>query len=98
MRVIGAAVDLELLGHRFAEAVLRQHALHRPLDDALGMRAQHRLGVDLAQAADVAGVPAILLVPHLAPGQVNLRGVDDDDVITDVEVRHKGRLVLAAED
>ena len=98
MRVRGAAVDLQLLGHRFPEPVLGQHALHRPLDDALGMRPDHRLGVDLAQPADVAGVPAVLLVSHLAPGQVHLRGVDDDHVIADVEVRNERLLVLPAKD
>jgi hypothetical protein len=29
---------------------------------------------------------------------MNLRGVDDDHVITDVEMRHERRLVLSAED
>jgi hypothetical protein len=51
-----------------------------------------------SRSSDVAGVPAVLLVAHLAPGQVNLRGVDDDHVITDVEVRHERLLVLTAQD
>ena len=50
------------------------------------------------EPSDVAGVPAVLLVAHLAPGEVDLRGVDDDDVITDVEVRHERLLVLTAQD
>ena len=39
VRMFGAGVDLELAEHRAAERVLRQHALHRDFDDALGMRA-----------------------------------------------------------
>src|SRR4029079_12741550 len=33
----------------------------------------------------------------LAPGQADLLGVDDDDVVAAVDVRGEGRLVLAAQ-
>ena len=94
----GAPVDLELLGHRASEAVLREHSLDRPLDHALGMRPQHRFGAHLFEAADVAGVPAILLVLELPSRELDLLSVDHDHVITDVEVRAETGLVLAAED
>src|SRR3989449_10475850 len=91
-------VDLELLGHRPAEPVLRQHPLDRPLDDALGMSLQHGLRAYLTQASDVPRVPAVDLVAELPSREMDSFGVHDDDVIAHVEVRHEVRLVLSAED
>ena len=48
-------------------------------------------------AAGVAGVPVVLLVLVFLAGEHDLLGVDDDDVVTGVDVRGVGRLVLAAE-
>jgi hypothetical protein len=91
-------VDLQLLGHRAAQAALGEHALHRPLDHALGMGLDHPLRAHLAQASDVAAVPAVDLVGQLAPGQVDLLRVDDHHVVAHVEVRGELGLVLAPED
>src|SRR5205814_6618063 len=92
--VAGDPVDLELLRHGASEAVLREHSLDRPLDHALGMGPEHRLGAHLFEAADVAGVPAILLVLELPSRELDLFSVDHDHVIADVKVRTEARLVL----
>src|SRR5690606_35988711 len=47
--------------------------------------------------ARVTGVPVVLLVGVLTAGQDDLVGVDDDDVVTVVDVRREGSFVLAAE-
>ena len=94
----GAAVDLELLGHRPAEPALRQHPLHRPLDDALRMGLQHGLRSHFTEAPDVPRVPAIHLVAKLPSREMDLLGVHDHDVVAHVEVRREGRLVFPTED
>ena len=55
------------------------------------------LGRHVPEAADVSGVPAIALVRELVTREVDLLGVEDDHVVTDVEVRREARLVLAPE-
>jgi hypothetical protein len=62
------------------------------------MLVEHLLGGDVLETADVAGVPAVPLVLELAAGEVDLRRVQHDHVVTHVEVRSEGRLVLASED
>src|SRR5947208_6966701 len=96
--MLGTAIDLQLLGHGAAEPVLGKHALHRPLDHALGMLVEHLLGGNFLETADVAGVPAVELVLELAPGEMDLRGVEHDDVIADVQMRDEACLVFASED
>src|SRR5439155_25071063 len=87
MRVIGAFVDLELASHGAAEAALGQHALNGPLHDSLRMALEHALGADFAETSDVPRVPPIDLVRQLAPGEMDLLGVDNHDVISHVEMR-----------
>ena len=60
--VLGARVDLELLAHRPAEAVLRQHALDRLLDQPVGLLLEHLADGALAQTTRVAGVAVDELV------------------------------------
>jgi hypothetical protein len=96
--MLAAAIHLELLGHRATEPVLGEHALDRPLDDAVGMGPQHGLGVHFLEPADVPGVPAVLLVLQLPAGELDLLRVDDHHVIADIQMRAEARLVLAAED
>ena len=55
----------------------------------------HDLGALFAQPAFVAAVPAIELLLFLAARQLDLGGVDDDDVVAGVDKRGIGRLVLA---
>src|SRR5205809_7289326 len=78
--------------------VLRQHPLHRPLDDALGMNLQHGFRSHFTQAPHVPRVPAIDLVAELPPRQLDLPGVHVDDMVAHVEVPREVRLVLSAED
>jgi hypothetical protein len=95
VRVGRAGVDPQLLQHRAAEPVLREHAPHRQLDDALGRAAHEALEGLRADAARVAGVPVVELVLALAQRDVELGGVDHDDVVAHVDVRRPDRLVLA---
>src|SRR5699024_8096048 len=54
--------------------------------------------VDALEAAGVSGVAVIALLLALRTGQRDLVGVDDDDEVTDIYIRSKGGLVLAAQE
>src|SRR5215469_18208399 len=93
--MIAAGEHVQLLEHASAERVLRQHALHRKLDRALGMLVQKLLERDRLDAADMARVVVVDLVRQLAPGDADLLRIHHDDVITHVDVRAVIGLVLA---
>src|SRR5262249_35146799 len=54
-------------------------------------------GAAFLDAADEAGVVVIDLLLQLAAGQHDLLGVDDDDIVTAVDMGRVARLVLAAQ-
>src|SRR5262245_50887083 len=95
VRMRGPGVHAQLPHHLPAEATLGEHALDRLPHDLLrvaGEQAPEALGLD---AAGVSRVPPVPLALGLARADVELGGVDDDHVITSVDVRRPGRLVLA---
>src|SRR5690242_14400062 len=95
VRVGGPGVDLELLQLLAPERALGQHAPHR-VAHGVGRLAGQQVGVGLTlQAAGVAAVADDILGVGLARGEDHLVGVDDDDVVTGVDVGSKDRLVLA---
>src|SRR5919107_5170400 len=87
VRVLRAGVHLQLLDHLPAQPVLREHAPDRLLDGLAGVLLQQVADGDLGEAAGVAGVAVDLLGLPLVAGQGDLRGVDDDDEVTTVDVR-----------
>src|SRR5690606_17253159 len=98
MRMVSTGVDAQVLHLTAAERTARDHALNSLLENALREAAFEDLASSaLLDAASVTGVPVILLVLVLAAGQGNLVGIDDDDIVTVVNVRREGWLVLAAQ-
>ncbi len=96
--MVGALVDLELGGHLAAELALGQHALDG-LFENLFRTADEQLAVLLfAQAAGEAGVAAVELLAGLHAGEVDLLGVDHDDVVAHIDVGRVERVGLAGED
>jgi hypothetical protein len=51
----------------------------------------------LLDAAGMAGVPVVLLVGVLVAGEHHLVGIDDDDVVTVVDMGGEGGFMLAAQ-
>src|SRR5437879_5179292 len=96
--VVGTGIDAKALQHVGAERVPLQHAA-----DGVGHR-EGRIEIlralkrALAQTARVAGVPRVFLAGELGAADLDLGGVDDDDVVAGVQVRGERRLVLAAQD
>jgi hypothetical protein len=94
MRMLGAGVDLELLDHRVAQASLRQHALHRELEDAVGVALLQLGEVGLVDAAGISRVAVVLLVLGLGAGDAKLLHVDDHDVVAGIDVGVNSGLCL----
>src|SRR6185312_4313293 len=99
VRMLGGGVHAELAAQHLApERGLGQHAVDRLLDHALRVLGDHgAVGHELL-VAHVARVAEVVLLISLAPGDLDLRGVDDDDIVARVHVRREHGLVLAADD
>ena len=95
--VIRACVDLQLAGDGAAELVLREHADDGLLHEAVGGPLEDLADGAGPQATRVSGVVVQELAVALVAADRDLVGVDDDDEVAAVNVRRKGRLVLAAQ-
>src|SRR5690554_5596092 len=96
MLMLGAGINLELLEHSTAETILRQHALHRVLERALRRLLDQLLKGDALKMTDVARVVVIDLVRRLATGNMDLFGVDYNNVVAGIHMRRVFGLMLAA--
>jgi len=97
MRMLRTGVDLELLNHRIAQGTLREHAFDSNLKRTARMLRLHLFERGLVDATRIAGVAIVGLLRGFFTRETNLVGVDDDDVITRINVRREFRLVLAAQ-
>src|SRR6185437_13557584 len=96
VRVVRAAVDLQLLQLLAAQRGLGKHALDRDLDQPLGTGLEQLADRALGQPAGVTGVPVAELA-ELGGRHRDLVGVDDDYEVAGVDVQRELRLVLAAQ-
>ena len=76
-------VTIELV----AQSVLREHASHSVFDDTDGVSAEELTGRLMTLTARIAGVVGVNLVGHLLAGETDFLGVDDDDIVTAIEMR-----------
>src|SRR5882762_9824573 len=100
LRLVGmltACKHVQLPEHAPAERILRQHALDRELDHALGVLAEKLLERDRLDAADVSGMVVVDLVGEFASGDTDLLRIHHHDVVAHVHVRAVISLVLALE-
>ena len=93
-----AGIDLQVHEQLVAQTGLGQNALDGHLDEEgrflrqiVGRRSE-------ALAAGVSGVTRVDLVGHFVARELHLLRVDDDDVVTAVDVGCVAGLVLASED
>src|SRR5687767_5353543 len=97
VRVFGARVDLQLAELLHAQSVARQHALDGAANDLFrSPREQVGEGL-LAVAARIARVARVRLLLALLAPNVDLRGIEHDDVVAGIDVRGVSGLVLALE-
>jgi hypothetical protein len=97
VRVIRTGVHLQFAVHRFPHLRLGQHAVHRVFDQLGWLPLPDQAGALLAQAAFVAAMLAVNLLIFLAPGHLDLGGIDHDHEIARIDERGVGRFVLALE-
>ncbi len=74
----------------------RDHAVNSKLHRLFRLCAHQGVITDSLEVADITRVMIIILLFSLTAGEDSLSAVDDDDVVTAVNVRGKGGLVLAA--
>src|SRR5690606_25248815 len=98
MRMLRAAIDVEMRHLATAKRPSRNHPLHREFENTLREAAfENALRARFLDAAGMARVAVIALVVILVAGELHLAGIDDDYMISAVEMGRVGRLVLAAQ-
>src|SRR5258706_14026723 len=97
MGMIRAGVDLQLAQLLDAQLGPRQHPLDRAANDLFGSPLEEVTEGLLLVALGMTAVADVELRLALVAGHFDLRGIEDDDVVTGIEVRRIGRLVLALE-
>ena len=95
--MLGAAVDVQAGQRILGDDVAGQHTADGQLHGQLGLLLHQQAVLGLLEAADPAGVAAVVLLLQLLAGQNSLLGVDDHDEVAAVGVGGELRLVLAAQ-
>jgi len=96
--MLSTDVDLEITKLSAPERATREHTLDRETNHICGVALTDFVSGRALEAADVSSVTVVDLVAPLLTGERDLLCVDDDDVVTIVDVRGECGLVLATED
>src|SRR6201999_2266510 len=90
LRLVGmlvALVNLELGGHLAAHLGLRKHALNGFLNNLFRLALEQPNEPLFAQTSRETRITAIYLLLALQPSQTHLLGIDDNYVVTHVDIR-----------
>lgn len=98
MGMLGTGIDVQVAVQGVAQTIFRKHATDGVFKNALGMAGEHLGRCGLALTAGVAGIALVDFVGHLLASENNLLGIDNDDVVTAVDMRGVARFGLAAQD
>jgi len=94
MGVLVACVNFQFTVHSTTQRALRQHAFNRDLNHTLRTASNHLFKGRLFDTTDVASVVIVDLVSTLVAGYSNFFCVQNDDVITRINVRSVFRFML----
>ena len=94
--VLTACVNVQVRVQPPTEPVLGQHAFYGVFDDALRVLFEQQPGRCKPLTTGIARMANIYFVGHLRAGQAHLVGIDDDYVISAVNVRSEAGFVFAA--
>src|SRR5262249_37343620 len=99
VRMLTALIDLEVVELTTAKRTARQHTFNSLLDHAFGMRT----GKDMFRRTflDTAGITGVVekdLVARLVAGQLDLLGIDDDNVVAAIHGSRESRAMFATQD
>ena len=98
MRMFASGIHLQVAQQRLAQTCTGQQALDGLFEDELGLLTQVIGRSGVALAAGITRVTDVHLVRHLLARKLHFVSVDDDDIVTAVNVRSEARLVLTAQD
>ena len=99
MGMLGTGEDAQVAHLLAAQRATGDHALDRLFKHALRKTAFQYLGRrGFLDAAGIAGVLVIDLVGQLLAGELHLARVDDDDIVTAIDMGREAGLVLATQD
>lgn len=98
MRVFCACIDFQVAEKGRSEAVFGQHPFDCFFDEEGRFLSQVIGGGGIALTARIAGVAGVDLIGHLFPRETYFVCVDDDDVVTAVNVGSVAGFVLTAQD
>jgi len=96
--MLGPAENAQALELPVGDGVLLQHAADGETHGKLGLVGHQVLVLGLLQTAGVTGVGTVVLLLQLLAGQDGVFGVDDDDVVTAVNMGGVVGFQLAAQD
>ena len=97
MLVVGSCINANLGEHLPAEGSLGHHAANGLIEKKFGLLCKKITIFGLLESAGIAGVMVVDLLIQLVAGHNDLISVDDDNVITAVNVRGVDGLVFATE-
>src|SRR5208283_263820 len=90
----GVAVDTQFLGTARAQLVLRQHAKNGFANDPFRLALADALGGNFLQSAGIAAVRVIDLLVDFVAGHANLIRIDDNQVVSGIEIGSEAGLIL----
>ena len=91
-----ALVGAKFFEHLSAEAVLRKHALDGFVNKSVALFSDHVSVRSLLQTADITGVIGVKLLFGFFAGQSDLIAIDDNNVISAIDVRRESRFVFTS--
>ena len=94
--MLAASVNAELAVHLSTETVMRQHAFYSVLNNAFRELFEHQASGRERRATLITGMTEVRLIRKLLTRKFNLLCIDDDDIITRINVRSKGRFIFTA--
>ena len=97
MRMLWTGIDVEVTIDLVAQLGLGKHTLDGVLENGLWLSLQ--LIADVAETLSTreTGVMHIILFSHLVASELDLLGIDDDDVVATIAVGSVARFTLATE-
>ena len=97
MRMFSACVYVELAVHLSTELVLRKHSADSMFYDPYRFFTKSVASLLVSVAADISGVVEVNFLQFFFAGENDFICVDDDDVVTSVNMRCLGRFILAGQ-
>ena len=97
MRMFSACVYVELAVHLSTELVLRKHSADSMFYDPYRFFTKSVASLLVSVAADISGVVEVNFLQFFFAGENDFICVDDDDVVTSVNMRCVGRFILAGQ-